>query len=49
MVQLTICSVVRSNNFGPNIAGAKKRKNMNPDITEYLTSLLSVKKKIGYY
>lgn len=38
---LTICSDVRSNNLGPRIAGAKKRKKMKPDMTEYLTSLFS--------
>lgn len=36
---LTICSLVISNNLGPNIAGAKNRKKINPLITEYLTSL----------
>lgn len=36
---LTICSVVISNNLGPNIAGAKNRRKINPLMTEYLTSL----------
>lgn len=38
---LTICSVVRSNSLGPRMAGAKNLRKMNPEITEYLTSLLS--------
>lgn len=39
-ITLTNGSVVRSNNFGPSIAGAKNRRNINPDTTEYRTSLL---------
>jgi hypothetical protein len=42
---LTICSVVRSNSLGPKMAGAKNLRKMKPEITEYLTSLLSRKKK----
>lgn len=42
---LTICSVVRSNSLGPKMAGAKNLRKMKPEITEYLTSLLSGKKK----
>ena len=37
-------SVVRSNNLGPSIAGAKNLRNMKPDITEYRTSRLSANK-----
>ena len=31
---------VKSNNLGPNMAGAKNLRKMNPDMTEYRTSLL---------
>lgn len=41
----TICSFVRSKSLGPNIAGAKNLKNINPDTTEYFTSLFSKKNK----
>lgn len=34
LMLLTICSVVKPNNFGPKMAGAKNLKNMKPDITE---------------
>lgn len=42
----TICSLVRSKSLGPKIAGAKNLKNINPDTTEYLISLFSIKRKI---
>jgi hypothetical protein len=31
------------------MAGAKNLRNMNPDITEYLTSLLSGNKRNSYF
>ncbi|KAE9545786.1 hypothetical protein AGLY_001329 [Aphis glycines] len=39
-VKHTICSFVRSKSLGPNIAGAKNLKNINPDTTEYLISFV---------
>jgi len=39
---------VRSKSLGPNIAGAKNLKNINPETTEYLISLFSKKKKKIY-
>lgn len=48
-VKHTICSFVRSKSLGPNIAGAKNLKNINPDTTEYLISLFSEKKKNYHY
>lgn len=38
-IEHTICSVVKSNNRGPRIAGAKNLRKINPDTTEYRTCL----------
>lgn len=40
---LTNGSVVRSKSFGPRMAGAKKRRKMKPDTTEYRTYRFQLK------